>query len=222
MKEIIRGYHIFLPKGWKRAVIYMAFPFLVMGICIVAGLNLAELNLPVFVLLFAGTSTLWADGIIYFLIFGGFADKDSKHMEYIKSSSRGSGLFHRALVADAVRRICSISLIFLAAFITVSASLDIQMGIFLAGVFSITCLVAFVTSFVLGFLQNILWAFLVLGILNMIYGGATMLFLVAASSGMHVGLLVLIILLVCGFTFLVIREHIAFLVRRMKGWYYDF
>lgn len=218
LKEIIKGYHIFLPKGWKRAAIYIVFPFLLMGACILAGQYLPA---AVFVLVFPGTCILWADGIIYFLIFGGFADRDSRHMEYIKSSGRGAVLFHRALMTDAVRRFCSISLIFLAALVTVSASLDAQTGIFLAGVFSITCLIAFATSFIMGFLQNILWAFLVLVMLEAVYCIAVIFFSLIVVKGIHIGIFVVGIFLAGGLVFLIIRGQIAFLVKRMESWYYD-
>ena len=220
LKEIIRGYHVFLPKGWKRAAIYMVSLFLIMGICILAG---PDLPAGVFVLLFPGTCILWADGIIYYLIFGGYADKDSKHMEYIKSSDRGVRLYHRALVADAARRFGSISLIFLTVLIMIlnQHSLDTQMVFFLVGAFSVTCLMAFAASFIMGFLQNILWAFLTLGILDAVYCIAIILFSVAVTIGLHAGLLAAIILLAGGLAFLLIRGQIAFLVKRMEGWYYD-
>lgn len=218
IKDIIRGYHIFLPKGWKRTAIYAIFPFVVMGICILAGLHLPA---AAAVLLLPGVCILWADGIIYFLVFGGYADKDSKHMEYIKSSARGSALFRRALVADAIRRFGSISLIFLAVLVTVPAPLDLQMGLFFAGAYSMTCLMVFAVSFLMGFLQNLIWAFLVLGIADLLYGGVMILFSMAVVMGVPAGLLAVMVLAAAGLAFVIIRGNIAFLGKRMEGWYYD-
>lgn len=218
IKELIRGYHIFLPKGWKRAMIYIIFPFLVMGGCILAG---HYLPLAVFILVFPGILILWTDGIIYYLIFGGYADRESKHMEYIKSSDRGIRLFHRALVTDAVRRFCSISLIFLTVVIVASSSFNTRTVFFLAAAFSLTCFITFASSFIMGFLQNILWAFLVLGILELVYCVAMIFFSIIVVNGLYTWLLVMIILLAGGLAFLLMKGQIAILLKRMEGWYYD-
>lgn len=218
IKERIKGYHIFLPKGWKRAAIYIVFPLLIMGICIVAGLKWPALT---YVPILPGTCILWADGVIYFLLFGGFAEKDSKHMEYMKSSDRGITLYHRGLVTDAFRRLVSIGMIFLTIAVTVFGSLDTKTALLLAGAFSITCLTVFIASFIMGFLQNITWAALALGLISLGYNASMIAFSSPVLNGMNTGLLAAIIALIGLLAILLIKGQIFFLLKRMKGWYYD-
>jgi hypothetical protein len=121
MKEAIKGYHLFLPVSWLKWCIYIVYPLAIIGavylICQVFG-TFAGLCVAL-----SGCGIVGAEYMLDAFVFGGIASKETNRLEYLKTSVKGIPLLQKVLIADGVRRFCSVALIVVGPFAATTADI---------------------------------------------------------------------------------------------------
>lgn len=108
MKEFIKGYHMFLPRTWVKWCIYILYPLIIIGVSYLFQFFIFNLCLGI-----AGCAIVGVEYMLDGYVFAGIASKDTNRLEYLKTSVKGIPLLKKVLIADAVRRFCSITVILL-------------------------------------------------------------------------------------------------------------
>ena len=112
MKEIMRSYHMFLPRVWVKWLIYLVYPLFTIG-----GMYVLCYKIRLFYFIctaFAGCIIIGVEYMLDGFVFAGIASKHTNCLEYLKTSIKGMPMLKRGLIADGVRRFCSITVIMLA------------------------------------------------------------------------------------------------------------
>lgn len=119
MKRFIKSYHLFLSSRLLKWIVYLIYPAVIIAVILwlgplVNGMDLLDENKGKLIYLLLGV--LWdmtvvlEIGIDYF-IFSGITEKESKALEYMKTSVCGIPLLKKSIIADGLRRLISISII---------------------------------------------------------------------------------------------------------------
>lgn len=112
MKEIMRSYHVFLPRAWVKWCIYLLYPVLSVG-----GLYTLDDKMcffPFICVAIAGGIIIAVEYMLDGYVFAGIATKETNRLEYLKTSVKGIPLLKKALMVDGIRRFCSTAVIILA------------------------------------------------------------------------------------------------------------
>lgn len=108
MKEYIKSYHIFFPGKWVKWCTYIVYPLLVIGIVWFSGQGYSPEMLCVGL---AACMIVMIEMMLDTYMFFGVVARDTKRLEYIKTSAKGMPLLRKALVTDATRRFLSAAVI---------------------------------------------------------------------------------------------------------------
>jgi len=108
MKRFIKSYHVFLPQIWSKLFTYVVYPVAIL--LIAYWLVSWKIPMPICVMvvcsLILTVEVLWDS-----TVFGGIASKNTNKLEYLKTSVRGMRILRNSIVADAVRRAISVTVI---------------------------------------------------------------------------------------------------------------
>lgn len=112
MKETMKSYHMFLPRTWVKWFLYLLYPVFAIGGLYALCYKITFLSL--LCTAFAGGIVVGVEYMLDGFVFAGIASKHTNRLEYLKTSIKGMPVLKRALIADGVRRFCSITVIMLA------------------------------------------------------------------------------------------------------------
>ena len=118
MKELIKCYHVFIPRTWEKLLLYLIYP--VVLICV--GRKLEGI-LSLFGIIFTCEWIVLIELLLDSLIFGGISSKDTNKLEYLKTSVKGMTVLRKSIFADAVRRALAVTMILAAVYAKNSADL---------------------------------------------------------------------------------------------------
>lgn len=114
MRELIKSYHMFLPQMWKKLLLYLVYPLVMIGqTCLFAGTGAG----PVIYLVSSCSMILSAELYFDILVFGGIASKDTNKLEYLKTSVKGMNILCKSIVADGIRRFLSTAVILIGIYV---------------------------------------------------------------------------------------------------------
>lgn len=121
MRQFVKSYHVFVPQMWSKLFVYLAYPvFLVWLSCALSGWGIPAQAC----LMIAGINVATVEIIWDSMVFGGIASKDTNKLEYLKTSVRGMKVLRYSIIADAVRRVLSTSVILGAVYAIVKPEMD--------------------------------------------------------------------------------------------------
>lgn len=106
MRELIKCYHIFMPRMWEKLLLYLIYPIVLIGV----GCKM-ERFMPPFGIIFTCELIVPIELILDFLIFGGISSKDTNKLEYLKTSVKGMTVLKKSIIVDAVRRAVAVTMI---------------------------------------------------------------------------------------------------------------
>lgn len=108
MKQFIKSYHVFLPQLWSKLFTYVAYPAAILFI----SYWFVSWTIPMPICIMIACSLMLTLEIIWdSTVFGGIASKNTNKLEYLKTSVRGISILRNSIIADAVRRVISVTLI---------------------------------------------------------------------------------------------------------------
>lgn len=106
MRELIKCYHMFMPRMWEKLLLYLIYPVALIGF----GCKMEEIMSPMGVI-FVCELIVPAELVLDSLIFGGISSKDTNKLEYLKTSVKGMTVLKKSIIADAVRRVLTVAMI---------------------------------------------------------------------------------------------------------------
>ena len=170
MKTTWKSYFVFLSTSYKIWGM-IVFPVVILGITelfVYANRLGAGISIPVFMGYVVAYEVL-----IDYWVFGGICEKDTRSMEYMKTSLRGCHILQRALIGDGIRRIVYLGILFTVIAVQTGELWYVTIGFFADTVIVITLIItrhlnyAVMMQLAIGGMAGIVYGLLCLGIKNL-------------------------------------------------------
>jgi len=206
MKQFWKCYHVFLAPTWLKWLMYLVYPLIMLG---VFGWLLSRSVPGIVIILLASVFIVTVEIFLDSVVFEGIASKDTNKLEYLKTSVRGMNTLRNSVIADAIRRVATVTIVLgslelmkrndmgisiIAIFVTLGST---ELGLIITR--SITMMIGRFLAIYLGS-TLCMWSLRFLWVVGNIWGN---------------------VCIACGFYLMVAAVGRIIIMRRARGSYYD-